>query len=227
MRPAPSPDGKELAFVRRDKDQSQLWVKDLASGRERMIYGKLDLDVQETWAVTGVYPNIDWLPDSSALVFWAGGKLNRVNRDGVGHTVIPFTVNDTRGVADAPHPVIAVAPDTFTTTMPRFATLSPDGSRVVFETLGKLHAKSARGRDAPAPLTGDSADIVEAFPTFSRDGSRLAYVRWNDTALGEIIIGDANGQNRRTLTGPGHFGNLAFSPDGSMIAFEKLSLIHI
>ena len=223
VRPAPSPDGKELAFVRRDKDQSQLWVKDLASGRERMIYGKLDLDVQETWAVTGVYPNIDWLPDSSALVFWAGGKLNRVNRDGVGHTVIPFTVNDTRGVADAPHPVIAVAPDTFTTTMPRFATLSPDGSRVVFETLGKLHAKSARGRDAPAPLTGDSADVVEAFPTFSRDGSRLAYVRWNDTALGEIIIGDANGQNRRTLTGPGHFGNLAFSPDGSMIAFEKRS----
>ena len=63
VRPAPSPDGKELAFVRRDKDQSQLWVKDLASGRENMIYGALDLDVQETWAVTGVSPNIDWLPD--------------------------------------------------------------------------------------------------------------------------------------------------------------------
>lgn len=223
VRPAPSPDGKELAFVRRDKDQSQLWVKDLASGAERMIYGKLDLDVQETWAVTGVYPNIDWLPDSSALVFWAGGKLNRVNRDGSSHAVIPFAVNDTRGVADAPHPVIDVAPDTFTTTMPRFATLSPDGTRVVFETLGKLHSKSARGKDAPAPLTGDSADVVEAFPAFSRDGSRLAYVRWNDTRLGEIIIADANGQNRRVLTGPGHFGNIAFSPDGSMIAFEKRS----
>ncbi|MFO6430494.1 amidohydrolase family protein [Erythrobacter sp. W302b] len=221
VRPAPSPDGKELAFVRRDKDQSQLWVKDLASGRERMIYGKLDLDVQETWAVTGVYPNIDWLPDSSGIVFWAGGKLNRVGRDGSGHAVIPFTINDTRGVADAPHPQIAVSPDSFVTTMPRFATLSPDGSRVVFESLGRLHSKSARGRDAPAPLTGDTADVLEAFPAFSRDGTSLAYVRWSDASLGEIILADANGQNRRVLTGPGHFGNLAFSPDGSMIAFEK------
>jgi imidazolonepropionase-like amidohydrolase/Tol biopolymer transport system component len=223
VRPAPSPDGKELAFVRRDKDQTQLWIKDLATGRERMIYGKLDLDVQETWAVTGVYPNIDWLPDSSALVFWAGGKLNRVNRDGSGHAVIPFTINDTRGIADAPHPVIEVAPDSFMTTMPRFATLSPDGSRVVFESLGRLHSKSAKGRDLPAPLTGDTADAVEAFPAFSRDGQSLAYVRWNDATLGEIVIADADGQNRRVLTGPGHFGNLAFSPDGAMIAFEKRS----
>jgi imidazolonepropionase-like amidohydrolase/Tol biopolymer transport system component len=223
VRPAPSPDGKEIAFVRRDKDQSQLWVKDLATGREQMIYGKLDLDVQETWAVTGVYPNIDWLPDSSGIVFWAGGKLNRVNRDGSAHAVIPFTINDTRGVADAPHPVIDVAPATFTTAMPRFATLSPDGSRVVFESLGRLYSKSAKGKDAPAPLTGDPVDAVEAFPAFSRDGSRLAYVRWNDETLGAIIIADASGQNRKVLTGPGHFGNLAFSPDGTMIAFEKRS----
>lgn len=221
VRPSPSPDGKELAFVRRDKDQTQLWVKDLASGRERMVYGKLDLDVQETWAVTGVYPNMDWLPDSSAIVFWAGGKLNRVNRDGSGHAVIPFKVNDTRTVADAPHPVIDVAPETFTTTMPRFATLSPDGSRVVFESLGRLYSKSAKGKDAPAPLTGDSADVLEAFPAFSRDGSQLAYVRWSDTKLGEIIVADARGQNRRVLTGPGHYGNIAFSPDGTLIAFEK------
>jgi imidazolonepropionase-like amidohydrolase/Tol biopolymer transport system component len=221
VRPAPSPDGKQLAFVRRDKDKSQLWVKDLANGRERMIYDALDLDVQETWAVTGVYPNIDWLPDSSGIVFWAGGKLNRVNRDGSGHAVIPFSVNDTRGVASAPHPVIDVAPDSFVTTMPRFATLSPDGARVVFETLGKLHVKSAKGKDLPRPLTGDAEGAIEAFPAFSRDGSQLAYVRWSDAKLGEIVIADASGQNRRVLTGPGHFGNIAFSPDGTKIAFEK------
>lgn len=221
VRPAPSPDGKQIAFVRRDKDQTQLWVKDLASGREAMVFGKLDLDVQETWAVTGVYPNIDWLPDSSAIIFWAGGKLNRVNRDGTGHAVIPFKVNDTRAVANAPHPVIEVAPETFTTTMPRFAMLSPDGATVVFETLGKLHTKSARGKDLPRPLTGDSADVIEAFPAFSRDGGALAYVRWSDDKLGEIVLADALGQNRRVLVGPGHYGNIAFSPDGAMIAFEK------
>ncbi|MBI1402524.1 MAG: amidohydrolase family protein [Porphyrobacter sp.] len=223
VRPAPSPDGKDIAFVRRNEDHSELWVKNLASGVETMIYGALDLDVQETWAVTGVYPNMDWLPDSSGIVFWAGGKLNRVNRDGSGHAVIPFQINDTRGVADAPHPVIDVAPDRFMTTMPRFATLAPDGSRVVFESLGRLYTKSARGKDLPRPLTGDSADVLEAFPAFSRDGSRLAYMRWSDATLGEIVIADADGQNRRVIAGPGHYGNLAFSPDGRMIAFEKRS----
>jgi imidazolonepropionase-like amidohydrolase/Tol biopolymer transport system component len=221
VRPTPSPDGKEIAFVRRERDQTQLWVKDIASGREQMIYGKLDLDVQETWAVTGVYPNMDWLPDSSGIVFWAGGKLNRINRDGSAHSVIPFAVNDTRAVADAPHPVIEVAPESFTTTMPRFATLSPDGSRVVFESLGRLYVKSAKGKDLPRPLTGDGEDVLEAFPAFSRDGSKLAYVRWSDAKLGEIIVADADGQNRRVIAGPGHYGNLAFSPDGTSLAFEK------
>jgi imidazolonepropionase-like amidohydrolase/Tol biopolymer transport system component len=222
VRPAPSPDGKELAFVRRNKDQSQLWVKDLTSGRERMIYGKLDLDVQETWAVTGVYPNIAWTPDSGSIVFWAGGKLNRVNRDGSGAAVIPFTINDTRGIADAPHPVIAVSPDSFTTAMPRFATLSPDGARVVFESLGKLYTKAAGSSAAPVPLTGDKADVIEAFPALSRDGKTMAYVRWTDEKLGEIVLADARGQNRRVISArPGHYANLAFSPDGKMLAFES------
>ncbi|ODT01367.1 MAG: amidohydrolase [Erythrobacter sp. SCN 62-14] len=222
VRPAPSPDGKELAFVRRNKDQSQLWVKDLGSGRERMIYGKLDLDVQETWAVTGVYPNIAWTPDSRSIIFWAGGKLNRVNRDGSGHAVIPFAINDTRGIADAPHPVIDVSPASFTTAMPRFATLSPDGGRVVFESLGRLYTKPAGSSAVPVPLTGDKADAIEAFPAFSRDGSKLAYVRWNDEKLGEIVLADARGQNRRVISArPGHYANLAFSPDGRMLAFES------
>jgi dipeptidyl aminopeptidase/acylaminoacyl peptidase len=91
----------------------------------------------------------------------------------------------------------------------------------VFESLGKLHVKSAKGKDLPRPLTGDAEGAIEAFPAFSRDGSQLVYVRWSDAKLGEIMIADAMGQNRRVLTGPGHFGNLAFSPDGTMIAFEK------
>ncbi|MCK0129453.1 amidohydrolase family protein [Erythrobacter sp. F6033] len=224
VRPAPSPDGKEIAFVRRDKDKSKLWVKDFASGKERMIYDALDLDLQETWAVYGVYPNMDWLPDSSAIVFWAGGKLNRINRDGSGFAEIPFSISDTRGIADAPHPEIDVAPDRFTTNMAKFGTLSPDGSRVVFESLGKLHTKSARGRDAARPLTSDGSDAVEAFPSFSRDGSRITYVKWTDDGLGQIMVASANGQNARAITDmPGHYGNPVFSPDGRSIAFEKRS----
>ncbi len=224
VRPTPSPDGREIAFVRRDKDQSQLWVKDISSGRERMIYDKLDKDVQETWAVTGVYPNMDWTPDSGSIVFWAGGKLNRIDRDGANFTTIPFRIADTRGIADAPHPMIEVSPDRFTTAMPKFGRLSPDGARVVFESLGKLYTKSARGRDAPRPLTGDTSDTLEAFPAFSRDGTQMAFVRWSDEGLGEIVLADANGANGRVISRVrGHYAALAFSPDGSQVAYEKRS----
>ncbi|RGP42177.1 Protein TolB [Altererythrobacter insulae] len=224
VRAAPSPDGNEIAFVRRDKDQSQLWVKNIASGAERMIYGELDQDMQETWAVYGTYPNMDWTPDGGAIVFWAGGKIRRVNTDGSRTAVIPFSISDTRGIADAPHPDVEVSPDRFTTTMPRFATLSPDGSRVVFETLGKLHTKSARGRDLPRRLTNDSSDALELWPAFSRDGRKLAYVRWTDDGLGEVVVADATGRNPRVVTDqPGHYASPQFSPDGRTIAFEKRS----
>ncbi len=218
--PSPSPDGNAIAFVRRDKDQSQLWVKDIASGREQMIYGDLDLDVQETWAVTGVYPNMDWTPDSRSIVFWAGGKIRRVNADGSGVSDIPFSVDDTRGIADAPHPVIPVSPDSFTTAIPRFATLSPDGRRIVFETLGKLYVKNAAGGTARR-LTNES-DALELWPSFSRDGRRMVYVRWTDAGLGEIVVADANGRGGRVVTSqPGHYAQPKFSPDGSTIVFEK------
>ena len=38
VRPTPSPDGKKLAFVRREGAQSKLYVKDLTSGAEKKVY---------------------------------------------------------------------------------------------------------------------------------------------------------------------------------------------
>ncbi len=223
VRPAPSPDGKLIAFVRRVAGQSQLLVKDIASGAERMVYDQLDRDVQETWAVTGVYPNMDWTPDSASIVFWAGGKLRRVDAGSADVSVIPFRVEDTRGVANAPHPVIEVAPDSVTTSIPRFASVSPDGRQVVFETLGKLWVKPVSG-GTPRQLTAGGSDALELFPSWSRDGQRLVFVRWTDAGLGEIVTADANGRNQRTVSAqPGHYAHPRFSPDGRTIVFEKRS----
>jgi Tol biopolymer transport system component len=79
VRPAPSPDGK-LSGVRPPRaGASRSFTCAISStGNERKIYDNLDQDMQETWAVTGVYPNMDWTADSRQVVFWAGGKLRRV-----------------------------------------------------------------------------------------------------------------------------------------------------
>jgi imidazolonepropionase-like amidohydrolase/Tol biopolymer transport system component len=221
VRPTPSPDGKLIAFVRRERARSKLYVKDLTSGEERKVYDALDQDVQETWAVTGVYPNMGWTPDSKSVVFWAGGKIQRVNAAGGAASVIPFHVDDTRVVIDAVHPTIEVAPDRFTTKMPRWASVSPDGKQVVFETLGKLWLKPAAGGAPRRLVSGDEAEF-ELFPSWARDGKTLVFVGWTDEGLGHVrTVSAGGGAAHDVTTQPGHYGSPRFSPDGKTIVFER------
>ncbi|QEA17315.1 amidohydrolase family protein [Novosphingobium ginsenosidimutans] len=219
VRPTPSPDGKKIAYVRREATQPRLYVRDLTTGEDRKVYDALDMDMQETWAVTGVYPNMAWTPDSASLVVWAGGKLNRVDLATGKSAVIPFKIADTRGLIDPPRPAVAVAPDSFETKLPRGATVSPDGKSVVFETLGKLWVKPMAGGE-PRRLTGDDA-AMEAYPSWSADGKRLAYVRWTDAGLGEVRTIAASGGKSTAITPAGHYARPRFSPDGKTVVFEK------
>jgi imidazolonepropionase-like amidohydrolase/Tol biopolymer transport system component len=220
VRPTPSPDGKWLAYVHREREKSKLFVKDLRSGETRKVYDEMDQDMQETWAVQGAYPMMDWTPDSRSIVFWAGGKIRRVNSDGSGAAEIPFEVSDTRAVIDPPRPMVDVAPDGFTTRMPRFASVSPDGRRIVFESLGRLYVRDVAG-GAPRKLTADDADF-QLFPSWSRDGRRIVFVSWNDERLGQIRTVGADGRGMRTVTDrPGHYFAPRFSPDGQTIVFER------
>ncbi len=132
---------------------------------------------------------------------------------------IPFQVSDTRIVIDPPRPAVEVAPASVTTRMPRFAAVSPDGSRVVFETLGRLYVRDLAG-GSPRPLTAQDGDF-QLFPSWSRDGGRIAFVSWNDQRLGEIRTVAADGSDLRTITQqPGHYRRPRFSPDGSTIVYE-------
>ena len=106
VRPTPSPDGKYPGVCSSGTNQSSLFIKDLTSGAERKVYNDLERDMQETWAVHGVYPNMDWTPDSKAIVFWAKGKLHKLTLDTKefrNHLVeeIPFSVKHSRQIADA------------------------------------------------------------------------------------------------------------------------------
>lgn len=221
VRATPSPDGKRIAFVRRERARSHLYIKELNSGKERKVFDGLDQDMQETWGVTGMYPNMDWTPDNKSIVFWAKGGIHQVNIDSGASKQIAFSVEDTRDVIDPPRPQVAVAPDQFQTTMPRFATYSPDGSKTVFESMGRLWIKNANGGEARR-LTSDRSERREMFPSWSRDGRNIVFVSWTDQGLGIIHITSASGGGEKAITQePGHYRRPHFSPNGRSIVFEK------
>ena len=222
IRPTPSPDGKSLAFVRRVRYQSALFVMDIESGRETAIYSGLDRDLQETWAVHGVYPAMSWTPDNSAIVFWAGGKIRRIDVASREVADIPFHVADIRRVEEAVRFPVDVAPDTFDVKMVRWARTSPDGSRVVYEALGNLWIKDLPN-GTPRRLTRQS-DHFELYPAWSRDGRSIVYTTWDDEDLGAIrVIPAGGGESRVVTSNPGHYIEPTFSPDGRTIVYRKVA----
>ncbi|MFK7913054.1 MAG: amidohydrolase family protein [Pseudomonadales bacterium] len=239
VRPTPSPDGKWLAFVRRVRALSRLFIKDLETGEEHMIADQLDQDMQETWAVHGVYPTMSWTPDSRSLMLWRGGKIWRADIKtaavaGAGAakrtkvtaelSEIPFTVTDERTVYPAPRPQLAVAAPEFNTKMVRWAQQTVDGSRVIFESLGKLYSKSTEGNSAPKRLTRDKGNHFELFPTLSADGRWVYFVTWSDADFGSIRrVASRGGRSQLLSKQPGHYRELAVSPDGKTLVVRRAS----
>ncbi len=221
VRATPSPDGRRLAFVRRLRERSALFVKDSASGALQLLFEGLDRDMQEGWAIQGLYPNMDWTADSQSILFWAGGKIQRLFLADRSVVEIPFRVRQTRRVSVPPRFPVAVAPERFRTKMIRWPVLSPDGTKVVYESLGRLYVKPLPD-GAPRLLTQDGAGRFELFPSWSRDGRSIVFVGWSDAALGSVRTVPANGGQSKALTqAPGYYRWPRFSPDGRLVVLEK------
>ncbi len=222
VRPTPSPDGKRIAFVRRVRLQSVLFVRDLESGVEWPVYDGLDRDMQETWAIHGVYPQMDWTPDSESIVFWAGGTLHEVGAEGGEVRDIGFHVQAQRRVSRARRSPVEVAPDIFDVKVLRWPQLSPTGDTLVYQALGKLYVRDM-GSGAVRRLTTQD-EHMEYYPSLSRDGRYVTYVSWDDAELGSVrVVPVTGGEGRVVSVRPGHYVEPVIAPDNSRVVFRRTS----
>jgi imidazolonepropionase-like amidohydrolase/Tol biopolymer transport system component len=226
IRPTPSPDGKLLAFIRRVRYKSVIHLKDLRSGEEWPIYDGLDRDMQETWAIHGVYPSMAWTPDSKSLVFWAGGKIHRIDVGSKAVSDIPFHVHAVKKMTKPVRFPVDVAPKSFKTKMLRWVDVSPAGDKVVYQALGYLWIRDLP-TGTPRRLTAQR-EHWELYPSFSRDGQQIVYTTWNDDTLGSVRVVPVSGGEGTVLVGqttgePGHYVWPAFTPDGQQVVYQKIA----
>ena len=178
--------------------------------------------------VSDAYPN--WSPDGNRITFSRGiGDIYRINPDGSNETRL--TGSEESGFSGA-----LASP------------WSPDGNRILFgfgdgviasgNLVGgdydrsRLYVMNADGSDqTPVPFD-PATEVTGGFaglPAWSPDGNRIAFtirrVKANGWEIGDshIYVMDADGANVQLLTeGEGYYGNPAWSPDGSRIAFDAI-----
>lgn len=219
VRPQASPDGKYIAYVKRVRLKSVLYIQNLKTGEEWPIYDDLSKDQQETWAIFGVYPNFAWTPDSKKIIFYAKGKIKQIELGNLTVTEIPFEVTSDQTVQDALHFEQSVFTPDFSVKMIRQLTTSPDGKMVVFNAAGYLYKKELPN-GAPERLT-NGLDF-EFEPEFSPDGKYVIYTTWSDEFKGAIKRTDLKTGKTITLTDEkGYYYSPAYSNKGDKIVFRK------
>ncbi len=223
IRPTPSPDGKSIAYLKRRMGLvTQLMVKDLESGLERLVFDGFERDLQESSGTEGNAPAIDWLPDGKSIVFWTAGKFHRVNVSDGSVTDIPVHITTTKKVRPALRYKVQVAADKFQARAIRWASHTPDQQQVVFQALGYIWVRDSDSGEQRR-LTSQT-DHYEFYPVISPDGRSVLYTTWNDQQLGSVRIRSLKGRKPTQVTKqPGHYIQPAFSPDGTQVVYRKTS----
>jgi Tol biopolymer transport system component len=222
IRPVMSPDGKWLVYGTRHKTQTGLRVRSIETGAERWLVYPVTRDDQESRGTRDVLPRYDFMPDGQSLIVPIGGKIHRVDVATGESRVIPVTVSVQAEIAPRVYtPVRMEDTDSVRARLIRWPALSPDGKRMVFSAMNRLYIMDMPS-GAPRLLTGTRGNAEGEFmPTWSPDGSAIAYVTWTTTGGHIKRVPAAGGAPQTLTTAEGYYLDPTFTPDGSRIVFIR------
>jgi Tol biopolymer transport system component len=214
---AASPDGKWLAYFTRSDSRTDLVLRDIESGDERVLRRDVQHDGNYRSASLGVMPNPAWMPDASAILTTYGGKIWKIDVATGRPTMIPFTADVEQYLGPLSRFQYPIA-DSFLVRQIRDAVPSPDVKRLAFTALDKLYLSDLTG-GAPKRVTS-AVNVVEHSPTWSPDGRSVVFATWTDESGGDLYRVNADGSGLRKLTSTSNFFyRPVFSPDGKRLVF--------
>ncbi|MHB1328047.1 MAG: amidohydrolase family protein, partial [Gemmatimonadales bacterium] len=223
FRPALSSDGKWLVYGTREKTETGLRIRDLATGEERWLAYPVQRDEQESRASLDVLPGYSFTPDNRAVIVSYGGEIWRVGIDGGAATKIPFMADVSVDVG----PLVKFTNRVDTTTtfharQIRDITPSPDGKRIAFTALDRIYVA-----DYPSgtPVRLTDQEIGENSPVWAPDGSAIAFATWSDAAGGHLMRATvARGGKARPVRLSdlaGTYDELVWAPNGRIVAVQR------
>jgi Tol biopolymer transport system component len=218
FRPAVSPDGRLLAYARREERGTALHLRDLETGADRVLVAPITRDNSVLSPQEGVLPGYAFTADGRSIVLSMRGELHRVDLADGRDRKIPLRVRVRQEVGELVRPKTRLDDERVQVRAIRWPTLSPDGRQLAFSALGKLWLMDLPA-GTPRRLTSDS--WREYAPAFSPDGSWIAYTTWSDLeGGGHLRLVSPDGRRRRQLTTtPRQYVNPAWSRDGSKLGF--------
>jgi imidazolonepropionase-like amidohydrolase/Tol biopolymer transport system component len=214
-----SPDDKRLSFIRRVKDKTVLFVYDTVSGEQRPVYDGLDRDLiaNRSPRTGGLYSSYAWFPDGDHVAIWSKGKIHKINMTTGTRQEIPFRAQVNQTVTVPPRFAAPLAPARFAVRIFQQVAPAPDGKMICFNALGRVWRQDLPA-GKPERLT-ESADF-EFEPSCSLDGTRVAYVSWDDETGSTLnLISTQDGHVTALIRTTGIIRQPSFAPDGQRLVY--------
>ncbi len=231
--PEISPDGRWLAFARHFLDatiefkghsfgpRTALWLRDLETGSERLLVDPLAVAIESGSKSKRILPGYSWSSDGDSLVFSQGGKLHRVSVSSGQIQTVPFRARVRREISERAYRSFRISDQPFEATFLRWPTLSPDGSRLVFQAIGRIWAMEMPGGH-PRRLTTDSFTPQEFAPVWSPDSRWIAFTSFEMPGAGHLWKISAGGGAPVQLTETvGEYFHPAWSSDGTELVVVR------
>lgn len=229
--PEISPDGQRLAFTRKLPNaktryreatvdtQTGLVIRDLETGLDDLVAAPMTPAQFETHSMYHLKtsPGYAWLPDGSGVVFSQGGALRHLDLASKQIRTIPFRARVRRTMSEMVIPNEKIRDDALKIRNPRWPTLSPDGARLAFEAIGRIWIKDLADGNIRELVPTDEA-VTQLSPSWSPDGTRLAYASWSEMRGGEVLVINAEGGvPRRVAQSPKAYLNPTWTPSGDAL----------